>query len=134
MIRLRDRMREDLELRGFRANTIDIYLRCARRFVDYFNLPPSKLGAAEVRRFGLHLLREAGVSASTVSVYAAAIRFLYCVTLKRPEVVTVGAREDTDAPSSGAERRGSRASARGPPDRKIPCHGHARVRRGVARR
>ena len=88
MIRLRDRMREDLELRGFSANTIDIYLRCARRFVDYFNLPPSKLGASEVRRFGLHLLREARVSASTVNVYAAAIRFLYCVTLKRPEVVT----------------------------------------------
>jgi site-specific recombinase XerD len=81
-------MREDLELRGFRATPIDIYLRCARRFVEYFKLPPSKLGAPEVRRFQLYLLREAGVSASTVNVYASAIRFLYRVTLKRPEVVT----------------------------------------------
>ena len=40
-----------------------------------------------MRRYGLYLLREAGVSASTVNVYAAAIRFLYCVTLKRPEAV-----------------------------------------------
>ena len=85
MIRLRDKMQEDLELRGFRATTVEAYLRCARRFVEYFNLPPSKLGASEVRRYGLYLLREAGVSASTVNVYAAAIRFLYCVTLKRPE-------------------------------------------------
>jgi hypothetical protein len=66
MIRLRDRMREDLELRGFRSTTVDIYLRCARRFVEYFNLPPSKLGASEVRRYQLYLLHESGVSASTV--------------------------------------------------------------------
>ncbi len=87
MIRLRDRMREDLELRGFRPATVETYLRCARRFVDYVALPPAKIGAAEVRRYRLHLLQEAKVSASTPNVYTAAIRFFYCVTLKRPAVV-----------------------------------------------
>ncbi len=87
MIRLRDRMREDLELRGFRPATVETYLRCARRFVDYVALPPAKIGAAEVRRYRLHLLQEAKVSASTLNVYTAAIRFFYCVTLKRPAVV-----------------------------------------------
>jgi hypothetical protein len=34
--RLRDKMREDRELRGTSANTIDTYVRCARRFAEYF--------------------------------------------------------------------------------------------------
>jgi len=80
-------MREDLELRGLRPNTIDPYLRCARRFVEHFALPPARLGAAEVRRYLLHLLHEAKVTPPTVNTYAAALRFLFRVTLKRPEVV-----------------------------------------------
>ena len=87
MTRLRDKMREDLQLRGLCPNTIDTYIRGARRFVDHFAAPPAKLGAAEVRRYLLYLLNEAKASPSTVNTYAAAIRFLYGVTLKRPDVV-----------------------------------------------
>ncbi len=87
MTRLRDRMREDLELRGSSAATSESYVRCARIFVEYFGMPPAKLGAAEVRHFLLHLIRDAKASPSTVNVYSAAIRFLYEVTLKRSEVV-----------------------------------------------
>src|SRR5271165_5288781 len=87
MARLRDKMREDLELRGRRPNTITTYLRCARRFAEYFTVPPAKLQAADVRRYLLYLLHEAKVSPGTVNIYAAAIRFLFAVTLKRPEVV-----------------------------------------------
>ena len=87
MVRLRDKMREDLELRGFRANTIDAYLRCARRFSEHFPSPPGKLGAADVRQYVLYLIHEAKLSPSTVNVYTAAIRFLFAVTLKRPNVV-----------------------------------------------
>jgi integrase/recombinase XerD len=87
MRRLRDKMREDLELRGLRPNTIDTYIGCARRFVEHFALPPAKLGAAEVRGYLLYLIKEVKAAAPTVNTYAAAIRFLYCVTLQRPEVV-----------------------------------------------
>lgn len=87
MVQLRDKMREDLELRGFRPNTIDAYLRCARRFAEHVQVPPGKLDAGDVRRYLLYLIHEAKVSPSTVNVYAAAIRFLFAVTLKRPEVV-----------------------------------------------
>ncbi len=58
MIRLRDRMREDLELRGLSANTVEAYVRCARRFVEHFGRPPAKLGAADVRSYLLHLVHE----------------------------------------------------------------------------
>jgi site-specific recombinase XerD len=87
MARLRDKMREDLQLRGLRTNTIDTYIGCVRRFVEYFALPPAKLGAAEVRCYLLHLIREAKVAPPTVNTYAAAISFLFKVTLKRADVV-----------------------------------------------
>jgi len=85
MKRLRDTMREDLALRGMSANTIGIYVRCARRFAEHFGRSPCRMGAPEIRAFLLHLARERGRSASTVNVYAAALRFLYGVTLGRPE-------------------------------------------------
>jgi site-specific recombinase XerD len=86
MLRLRDKMREDLELRGSSTNTTEAYVRCAGRFAAHFDHPPAKLGAAEVRSYLLHLIHERKAPA-TVNVYAAAIGFLYRITLKRPEVV-----------------------------------------------
>jgi site-specific recombinase XerD len=80
-------MREDLELRGSSAATIETYVQCARRFVEHYQRPPAKLGAAEVRSYLLHLIHEKRSTPSTVNLYSAAIAFLYRVTLKRPEVV-----------------------------------------------
>jgi len=86
MRKLRDRMHEDLTLRGLSAKTIDSYLRCVRKFAEHFGRSPSTLGAEEIRDFLLHL-RERRVSASTFNVYAGALKFLYRVTLERPEQV-----------------------------------------------
>jgi integrase/recombinase XerD len=87
MVRLRDRMREDLELRGCRPATIDTYLRCVRRFVEHVGRPPAAIRADDVRQFLLHLLRVRKAHPRTLNVYASALRFFYRVTLKRPEVV-----------------------------------------------
>jgi len=80
MRRLRDRMCEDLALRGMRPNTIDTYVRCARRFAEHFGRSPCAMGGSEVRAFFLYLVQERKLSAS-FKVYAGAIRFLYAVTL-----------------------------------------------------
>ena len=85
--RLRDRMRDDLELRGMSANTITTYVRCARRFAEYHGRSPCEMGAEEIRAFLLHLRRERKLAALTINVHAAALRFLYDVTLDRPEEV-----------------------------------------------
>jgi site-specific recombinase XerD len=85
--RLRDKMREDLELRGMSPATIESYLRCARRFAEYHGRSPCALGAAEIRTFLVHLVRERKVAPSSFNVYACAIKFLYAVTLDRPEVI-----------------------------------------------
>jgi integrase len=85
--RLRDTMREDLALRGMSANTIESYVRCARRFAEHFGRSPCRMGAAEIRTFLLSLVDERGLSASTFNVHAAALKFLYTVTLDRPEAI-----------------------------------------------
>lgn len=85
--RLRDTMREDLRLRGMSANTIESYVRCARRFAEHFGRSPCRMGAAEIRTFLLSLVDQRALSASTFNVHAAALKFLYTVTLDRPEEI-----------------------------------------------
>jgi hypothetical protein len=78
MKRLRDAMREDLALRGMSPATIRTYVRCARRFVEYYGgRSPNGMGETEVRAYLLYLVEERHVRARTFNVYAAALRFLY---------------------------------------------------------
>jgi integrase/recombinase XerD len=82
----RERMREDLELRGYSPHTIREYLRCAGRYVAHFMRHPDRLGEADVRAYLVHRAR-CGASQSSQKMDVAALRFLYRVTLGRPEVV-----------------------------------------------
>ena len=85
---LRERMRDDMELAGLAQSTREVYVRSALVFVNHFCRPPGRMGREEVRSFLLHLMRVKKYAAATVIVYAAALRFLYTVTLSRPEVMT----------------------------------------------
>ena len=80
------KMEDALHLHGLQPRTADLYLGCARRFARWAGAAPSELGAEEVRRFLVHLVRDRGLSPSTRAQYLAALRFLYEVTLERPEV------------------------------------------------
>lgn len=82
----RDRMVEDLRLRGYASSTEENYVRYAKRFVAYFMRPPSELDAEKVREFFVHLVEE-GSSPANRKMFTAAVRFLYEITLKQPEVV-----------------------------------------------
>ena len=84
---LRERMAVDLRLRGLSPVTQRMYLRCAERFVAYYQRSPRALGESEIRAFLDHLVQEKRVSRSTHGVYVAAVHFLYRVTLDRPWVV-----------------------------------------------
>lgn len=87
MGRLRDRMKADLELKGYAEATRDEYLRCAEVFVKHYMRPPVELGEVEVRCFMLHQIHVKDVAAPTLKMYVAALKFLYEVTLRKPEVV-----------------------------------------------
>lgn len=87
MGQLRDRMEADLVLAGKSARTRETYLQCARAFAAHVRRPPERLGREEARGFLLHLTRVRHVKPATYVVYWSALKFLYAVTLQRPEVM-----------------------------------------------
>jgi len=86
MGQLRDRMKEDLELAGKAASTIEKYLHHAHSFAAFHMKSPTDMGESEVREFLTYLLKERGLSDSTYVQYLAALKFLYGTTLGRNEV------------------------------------------------
>lgn len=84
---IRERMIEELELRGLAPATKESYLACCRVFVAHFMKSPEQLGTEQVKTFLLHLVRERKAGPSTVRVYVAALTFLYRHVLRMPGVV-----------------------------------------------
>jgi len=84
---IRDRMDGDLRLRGLSEVTRTEYLRRVGHFVAHFRVSPDQLGAEDVRRYMLHLVDELHIGPANLKTHIAAIKFLYNVTLDRPEVV-----------------------------------------------
>jgi site-specific recombinase XerD len=84
---LRERMREEMKLRGLRPSTIKAYLASIRGFVRFHGLSPVDLGKEEIRKYLLHLLEERKLSRSTVNQILCGLRFLYCDVLQTPEKV-----------------------------------------------
>ena len=83
MGQLRDRMEQDLILKGFRPTTRRNYLLYGRRLAAFYRRSPEELGEADIRAFLLHLVQVDGVAPSTYRQVLAALRFLYTVTLGR---------------------------------------------------
>ena len=84
---IRERMIEEMELRGMAPATKKSYLVCCRVFVAHFMKSPEQLRAEEVKAFLLHLMRARKVGPSTSRVYIAALCFLYRHVLGIPGVV-----------------------------------------------
>jgi len=87
MGQLRDRMQQDMVLRGLRETTQRAYVDCAQQFVAYYRRSPADMGAKEIREYLLYLLEEREFRPSTVGVHIGALKFLYRVTLDRPNDV-----------------------------------------------
>ncbi len=83
MTPLRQRMSEDMQVRNLAPHTQRSYLQQVSQFARHFGKSPDLLGPGDIRAYQLHLTQEKQLSASSVLVAVAAIRFLYKVTLKR---------------------------------------------------
>lgn len=83
---LRQRMIEDMCMRRMQDRTQEAYIRGVRRLARFLGRSPDTATAEDLRRFQLHLVR-AGVSPITLNATLTALRFLFQVTLDRPEVV-----------------------------------------------
>ena len=83
---LRQRMIEDMTMRNFAPRTQEGYIRAARAFAAFLGRSPGEASFEDVRRFQLHLV-SSGAGVPTVNHALTALRFLFTVTLRKPEVV-----------------------------------------------
>ncbi|MBC7684542.1 MAG: site-specific integrase [Bdellovibrionales bacterium] len=83
MTPLRQRMLEDMGIRNFSKNTQSSYLLQVTAFAKHFGKSPELLGQEDIRDWQLHLLNVKKLKPKSIGIAAAALRFLYKVTLKR---------------------------------------------------
>ncbi len=82
---LRQRMLDDMAMRGLLPRTQRDYVRHVRTFAGFLGRSPDTATAEDVRRFQLHQ-RENGAGAPTINSAVSALRFLFGVTLDRPDL------------------------------------------------
>jgi site-specific recombinase XerD len=82
---LRQRMLEDMAMRGLRSDTQREYIRFARGFAAFLGRSPDTATAEDIRRFQVHQ-SEHGVQPPTINCSVSALRFFFTVTLDRPDL------------------------------------------------
>ena len=83
MSALRERMIEDMQLRGLSANTQELYVRAVRQMIDHVQRPPAQVTEDDLRRYFLYLGQQKKVSRSTATVALCGIKFFFQRTLRR---------------------------------------------------
>jgi integrase/recombinase XerD len=84
---LKEMMSRDLALRNLAMTTRAKYLQSCEDFAAYHKVSPRQLGVSAVKEFLGHLLvKRAGPE--TLKMHIAGLKFLYEVTLDRPEVAS----------------------------------------------
>src|ERR1700687_2743408 len=81
---LRQRMLEDMSLRGFTHDTQRDYIRAVKKLAAFLGRSPDTATAEDLRAFQLHLTA-AGVQPPTINATVTVLRFFFKVTLDRPE-------------------------------------------------
>ena len=87
MTRLRQALLDAMELRAFAQRTRETYLHWAIELSQFTHTRPELLDAADLERFLLHLLRDQHLSPATCNQALQALRFLWCIVMKRPDIV-----------------------------------------------
>ena len=83
---LRRRMIEDMTVRNFVVKTRTDYIRRVKNFAVFLGRAPDTASREDVRSYLLHLA-SSGMGAGTVNGTGSALRFLFHITLDRPEIV-----------------------------------------------
>src|SRR5437588_782181 len=83
MRELRQRMIENMQLRGYPATTQLVYMRAVRQLFEHFQCKPAQLTEEQLRDYFLYLANERKVSRSTTTIALCSIKFFYEHTMKR---------------------------------------------------
>jgi site-specific recombinase XerD len=83
MTPLRQRMLEDMQLRGLSPITQRCYVQAVQHFAQHFGKSPDRISEEELRQYFLYLRNDKRVARSTATVALCAIKFFYQHTLHR---------------------------------------------------
>jgi site-specific recombinase XerD len=84
MTPLRQRLIDELDLRGLAPSTKTNYVHWVSQLALHYNRSPDKIADPEIKAFLIFLLRERKLSVSTLVVAVSALRFFYGSVLQRP--------------------------------------------------
>lgn len=84
MTPLRQRMIEDLQLRGYSKSTQTLYVTAVRQLCEHFGKTPGKIAENDLRDYFLYGKNIKKWSRSTSTVALCGIKFFYENTIKRP--------------------------------------------------
>jgi integrase/recombinase XerD len=83
MTPLRQRMIEDMQLRGFSARTQECYVAAVRQLAGHYHRSPDQLTEEDLRQYFLYLANEKKVARATATIALCGIKFFYEQTLGR---------------------------------------------------
>lgn len=79
--KLRKKMVEDLQLRGYAERTQNSYARSVRQLENYWHVPAEEISEQQVRDYFLYCRNDVGWSAATMRIAYSGIKFFYTKTL-----------------------------------------------------
>src|ERR1035437_10903204 len=82
---LRQRLVEDMTVRGFSDKTRRYYIRIVAGFAAFLGRSPDTATAEDIRRFQVHQ-SDLGMHAPAMNSTVAALRFFFTHTLDRPDL------------------------------------------------
>ena len=96
MTALRQRMIEDLRLRGYADRTVEAYVSAVARLAQFHHTAPDRLSEDQLRAYLLHLTTGRRLARPSLTVALCGLRFFYEQTLKRPWTILDVARPKRD--------------------------------------
>jgi len=84
MTPLRQKLIDEVQLRGFSIHTQDSYLRSVTGLARFYHRSPDQIADDEIKAYLLHLLRIKKLAISSIIVAVSALRFFYGHVLHRP--------------------------------------------------
>jgi integrase len=83
MTKLRERMLQDMQLRGFSERTQECYTRSVRQLAQHYHKSPDQITEEELRSYFLHIKNVKEWKRATVTIALCGIKFFYTHTLGR---------------------------------------------------
>ena len=83
MTPLRQRMVEDMQLRGLSEKTQEAYVGAVRQLAEHYGKSPQHIGDEELRQYFLRLTNVKQLTPSTIRVALYGIKFLFQHTLRK---------------------------------------------------